>query len=132
MQKPNTKSQNDKAKFKKDFIKRLVKLAVRSLKFADTLRKNRNLWSVADQFTRSVTSIGANVVEAQGAGTKRDYTRFFEIALKSSNETKFWLLVIKDYNLESKIKKEANQLLKEVVEVSNIIGSSILTLKNRR
>jgi four helix bundle protein len=121
--------QTDKAKFKQNFIKRLIALTVRGLKFADILRKNRNLWGPADQFVRSLTSIGANVVEAKSASSKRDYTNYFQIALKSANETKFWLLVIKEYSPDNA--KEAQEILNEVIEVSKIIGSSILTLKGK-
>lgn len=122
--------QNDKAKFKQDFIQRLIKLAVKGLHFTDVLRKNRNLWSIADQCVRSLTSIGANVVEAKSASSKKDYIHFFEIALKSANETKFRLIIIKEYAPEHK--QEAQAILTEVTEISKIIASSVLTMKHKK
>ena len=121
--------ENDKAKFKKEFISRLITLTVRTLRFSEQLRKNRNLWAFADQLIRCTGSIGANVVEAKGSGSRRDYTRFFEIALKSANETRYWLIVVKEYS--SEYQNEAAELLSEVDQVANIICSSIITLKGK-
>ncbi|MEW6163180.1 MAG: four helix bundle protein [Nitrospirota bacterium] len=39
---------------------------------------------------RSATSIGANIIEAQAASSRRDFRNFLNHALKSANETKFW------------------------------------------
>jgi four helix bundle protein len=118
------------SKFKEEFFKRLIKFSVRVVKFAERLRKERILWPVVDQLVRSSTSIGANVIEAKSASSKRDYIRYFEIALKSANETKYWLIVIKE--TMPNLKEETNQLLQEVTEISNIIASGILTMKSRK
>ena len=122
--------QNDKEKFKKNFIKRLIYLSIDIIRFAEDLKRNKAFWPIIDQLIRSATSIGANIVEAKSSSSKRDYIRFFEIALKSANETKYWLILIRE--AMPKFTKEANNLLKEVDEISKIIGSSVLTLKGRR
>jgi len=70
------------------------------------------------------------VIEAKSSSSKRDYLRFFEIALKSANETKYWLILVKESQPEFRL--ETEQLLKEVDEISRIIGASILTLKGKR
>lgn len=122
--------QNEKQKFKEDFIRRLIKFSIKILRFCEKMRVRRILWSVIDQLIRSATSIGANVVEAKSSSSRKDYLRFFEIALKSANETKYWLILIKESM--SEFKEEAEQLLKEADEISKIIGASILTLKGKR
>ena len=122
--------QNDKEKFKKNFIKRLIYLSIDIIRFAEDLKRNKAFWPIIDQLIRSATSIGANIVEAKSSSSKRDYIRFFEIALKSSNETKYWLILIRE--AMPRFTKEANNLLKEVDEISKIIGSSVLTLKGRK
>jgi len=124
--------QNEKEKFKKEFIKRLVKFSVSTIVFAKKLRKDRNLWSIADQLIRCVTSIGANVVEAKASSSKKDYIKFFEIALKSANEAKYWFIVIMETVKSNTLNSEAGKLLKEADEISRIIGSSVLTLKGKR
>lgn len=45
--------------------------------------------SLFDQLIRSATSIGANVIEGRAGSSKKDWIKFFTIALKSANETKY-------------------------------------------
>lgn len=87
-------------------------------------------WIISDQLLRSATSIGANVIEAQAASSKRDFIRFFEISLKSANETKYWLGLLRDSTNADK--KEINNQLQENGEIAKILGASLLTLKNKR
>ena len=118
------------SKFKEKFIKRLVYFSINTIKFCYKIQKERILWSIIDQLIRSVTSIGANVVEAKSASSKKDYIRYFEIALKSANETKYWLILIKE--IVPQFEKDAELLLKEVTEISNILASGILTMKGKK
>lgn len=122
--------QDDKSKFKEDFNKRLVKFSLEILQFSDKLRKDRLFWPIVDQLIRSATSIGANVIEAKSSSSKKDYIKFFEIALKSANETKYWLILIRESRKE--LKDKVNNLLLEVNQISKVIASSILTLKGRK
>ena len=122
--------QNEKEKFKEDFIRRLIRFSIRILKFCEKMRVKRILWSIIDQLIRSATSIGANVVEAKSSSSRKDYLRFFEIALKSANETKYWLILIRESMPE--FKAETKQLLKEADEISKVIGASVLTLKGKK
>lgn len=70
------------------------------------------------------------MVEAQGAASRKDYTNFFSHALKSANETKFWLGLLRD---SGKAKKEAtDKLLKEATELAKILATSIVTLKGKK
>jgi len=121
--------QNDKSKFKEEFIKRLINFSINILKFSDKIREKRILWSITDQLIRSATSIGANVVEAKASSSRRDYIKFFEIALKSANETTYWIVLIKELTPEHNL--ELEQLHNEAKEISKILGSSVLTLKGK-
>jgi four helix bundle protein len=88
---------------------------------------------VKSQLTRSGTSIGANYFEARGASSKKDFQNFFAIALKSANESIFWLNVLKDVGFISKeIEKEHQDLVSETKEIAKILASSILTMKGKR
>lgn len=71
-----------------------------------------------------------NYVEAQAASSKRDFTNFFNHSLKSANESKLWLALLRDTSKADK--EQVNVLLKELTEVANIFGSSILTLKGKK
>jgi four helix bundle protein len=126
----NEKSKSKKEEFKKEFNRRVIKFSLEVLKFYEQMKGKRMIWPIIDQLIRSATSIGANVIEAKSSSSKRDYLRFFEIALKSANETKYWLILVKESQPEFKL--EIEQLLKEVDEISRIIGASVLTLKGKR
>ena len=110
---------------------RVYIFALNVIKFIDTL--NRKDWSVqviAKQLLRSGTSIGANIIEAHGSSTKKDFINFFHHALKSANETKFWLALLQ--NTKKSNYKSTSILLKETVEIAKIIGASIATMKGKR
>ena len=87
-------------------------------------------YSLIDQLLRSSTSIGANVIEGKSGNSRKNLEYFFSIALRSANETKYWLCLIRDtININ---KEEINELVLEVNQLSKIIGRSILTLKAKK
>jgi len=122
--------QNRNSNFKDDFNKRLIEFAVNIIQFCSKLRKNRDFWVIADQLLDSGTSMGSNVHEAKSSSSKRDYIKFFEIALKSANETIFWLIVVATSLAE--LKTEALEHKREAEEIARILASGILTMKGRR
>jgi four helix bundle protein len=86
--------------------------------------------SIIDQLLRSGTSIGANVIEAKSGNSNKNLISFYSIALRSANETKYWLCLIRDTMDVNKTK--VRELLKEADEISKIIAKSILTLKQNQ
>ena len=56
--------------------------------------KGKKEYSLADQFFRSGTSIGANCSEATNAVSKADFANKLGIALKEANETCHWIDVM--------------------------------------
>jgi len=83
--------------------------------------------SLFDQLLRSATSIGANFVEGKAGSSKKDWKNYFAIALKSANETKYCLCLIRDAIDVSKPK--VSELVKEADEISKIIASIIVNAK---
>lgn len=76
----------------KDFLKfRSYKFAVAVVRFVDALENRSTQFSIRDQLIRAATSVGANIVEARSASSKRDFLRFYEIALKSSTKQRKYL-----------------------------------------
>ncbi|KKQ53053.1 MAG: hypothetical protein US70_C0006G0023 [Parcubacteria group bacterium GW2011_GWD2_38_11] len=122
--------ENDKAKFKNEFKRRLYNFVLRLIKFIDKLPKGMVSDVMGKQLLRSGTSILANYIEANSASSKKDFINFFTHSLKSSNESKVWITLLRDTNKGDKI--ELEWLLKELIEISNIIASSILTLKGKK
>jgi four helix bundle protein len=97
------------------------------IRFVGECQYERIYFSVFDQLLRSSTSIGANVVEGGSGSTKKDFINFFRIALKSANETKYWLCLIRDTVAVDKNKLEEH--LKEADELSKILAAIILKAK---
>jgi four helix bundle protein len=86
--------------------------------------------SMFDQLVRSSTSIGANLVEGKAGGSKKDWKNFYVIALKSANETKYWLCLIRDTIEVDRVKIES--LLKEADEISKIIATIIVNAEIKK
>ena len=123
--------QNNSEKYKMDLKKRAYFYALDVIRFIDGVdKKDFTVEVIVKQLLRSATSIGANIIEAQAGSTKKDFTNFFSYALKSANETKFWLALLRDSGKGNK--ESVNELLQEVTELANILASSILTLKGKK
>lgn len=122
--------QNHNPNFKIEFYNRLIKFSLDIISFCNTARNDKNLWSIVDQLIRSATSIGANIIEAKASSSKLDYIRFFQIALKSANETKYWLILFRESS--STLKNKADMLLDEATQIANIIAAGIITMKGKR
>ncbi len=122
--------EKDNEKFKKEFKKRLYNWVLRLIKFIDSLPKSMVSEVMGKQLLRSGTSVLANYIEANSASSKKDFINFFTHSLKSGNESKVWLTLLRD--LSKGDKTELGWLLKELIEICNIIATSILTLKGKR
>ncbi len=86
--------------------------------------------TLGKQLLRSATSIGANVMEAKSSSSRKDFINYYSYSLKSANETKFWLQLLKDSGKLPKDKIEP--LLKETYELSNILAACILSMKDKQ
>jgi four helix bundle protein len=129
-QKSNLKNQSHNSKVKNEFRERCYNYSIAVIKLIKDLPEKRIYWTLSDQLLRSATSIGANIVEAKSASSKRDFIKFYEIALKSANETKYWLGLLRDA-LEAD-KSGINKLLRETSEIANILAASLLTMKGKK
>jgi four helix bundle protein len=122
--------QNDKSKFKEDFKKRLYQFTLRLIRFLDSMPKDNVSLRLGDQLLRSGTSIIGNYVEARAASSRKDFTNFLNTALKSANESKLWVALLRDSGRAKA--EDAAWFLRELEEVANILASSVLTLKGKR
>lgn len=84
---------------------------------------------ISKQLLRSSTSIGANLVEARAASSRLEFKRFYEISLKSANETKYWLALLRDGQLIDR--KIIDPLLCETIEIANMLAQGVLSLKRK-
>ena len=84
---------------------------------------------LSKQVLRSGTSIGANIHEAVGSESKKDFIHKLRIAVKEARETSYWLNLLKDSNyLPNDEFVRLNNLCDELIRILNSI---ILTTKER-
>ena len=113
--------------YKSDLRERTFIFSVNILKYVGDLPKKRAYRIVGDQLGRCGSSIGANVHEAHGSSSRPEYRRFHEIALKSANETKYWILILKELKGDE---EKLIVLYDEAVELAKILGSIVIKLKS--
>jgi four helix bundle protein len=123
-------AQNHNSKSKSELRERSYNFSIKTIKFLEGLPDKRIYWAITNQLLRSATSIGANIIEAKSSSSKKDFIRFFEIALKSANETEYWLGLLKDaLNVDG---DNFEYLKNETEQISKMIAASLLTMKNKR
>ena len=110
---------------------RTLDYAVRIVQFCLKLQKSNEYRPLTNQLIRSGTSVGANMEEADGAISKRDFINKVSISYKEAKESVYWLKIINRAGLLGDINNlnELDYLLKEGKEVRNIVAS---ILKNAR
>lgn len=84
--------------------------------------------ALAKQVLRSGTSVGANIEEAIGAYSKREFLTKITIAHKEIRETKYWLELLKQSKYISISNFQDTYTLAE--EISKILAKTIITTKN--
>lgn len=86
----------EKKKKADEFKKRLYNFTLKLIELIEKLPKDNVSRRIGDQLLRSGTSIIANYIEGKAASSKKDFANFINIFLKSSNESKLWLSLLKD------------------------------------
>ncbi len=115
-------------KYENDIRVRTKKFAVRIVKLTRELKASSVDYPLRDQLLRSGTSVGANVREAKVSSSKKELIRFYEIALRSANESDYWMEVIEDgYELNNDLMKNDKT---ELMEISKVLASIIINLKD--
>ena len=122
--------QSQSVKPKADLKDRAYAYAIRVINFIDTLPNDKTTQVIANQLLRSATSIGANIIEARGSSSKRDFANFFSYSLKSANESIYWLGLLRDARKVNG--PEMRFLIDETGQIAKMLGASWLTLKGKR
>ena len=72
---------------------------------------------------RSGTSIGANVVEAQAAISKKEFRNKMSIALKEAVESRYWIKLLSDSGYLTK--NQAQSLLDDLEEIIKLLSKIV-------
>ncbi|MEA3493189.1 MAG: four helix bundle protein [Candidatus Margulisiibacteriota bacterium] len=116
---------------KYDIKDRTYRFALEMVKFSRILLRNSEIRDIGRQIIRSGTSIGANVEEADGARSRKEFGNKTTIARNEAKETAYWLRLIinsKSLNNAANIEK-AKMLLSECNELVKILSSIIEKVK---
>ncbi|MBI2273658.1 MAG: four helix bundle protein [Chitinophagaceae bacterium] len=101
--------------------------ALRIIKLYVYLRSIKKEYLLSAQIVRSGTSIGANIEEATGGSSRKDFKAKLDIAYKEARETRYWIRLFRDSAiLDSKL---ADSLLKDCEELIKLLTAIINTLK---
>mgnify|MGYP001797368133 CR=1 FL=1 len=96
---------------------------LRIIKLFLHLKQKKIERDLCSQLLRSGTSIGANIEEAIGGSSRKDFIHKLEIAYREARETRYWLRLLKESDLlEIKL---ANSLLEDCEEILKILTSII-------
>lgn len=121
---------SEKEKFVTALKKRLYRFVLTLIEFLDELPGDMISRRIGDQLFRSGSSILSNYLEGQSACSKKEFTNFLTISLKSANESKMWIALLRDSKRAASQKTAWFQ--GELEEISKILASSILKCKGKR
>ena len=111
----------------KDLKLRCYQFSLSVVRFLRMIKYDSLNSVIVKQLMRSASSVGANVVEAKNSSSRLEFKRYYEISLKSCNESKYWICLLRDgFDLAG---EELNKILKEVDEISKILAASVIKLK---
>jgi len=102
--------------------------AVRIVKVYQYLCSEKKEFVLSKQILRCGTSIGANVEEAIGGQSKKDFFAKLTISYKEARETHYWIRLLTDTGYINK--EESESLLADVTELLKIIGSIQKSIRN--
>jgi len=102
--------------------------ALAIVKLSQELNQNKQ-YVLSRQLLKSGTSVGANIEEAVGGQTKKDFRAKLFIAYKEARESHYWLRLLRDSNLISS--KKAELILSDCQELKRILGAILVTLNKK-
>ncbi|GBD97533.1 MAG TPA: four helix bundle protein [Nitrospirae bacterium] len=102
--------------------------ALRIIRLYKFLVEEQKEFVLSKQILKSGTSIGANIEEAIGGQSGKDFLSKMSIAYKETRETHYWLRLLRDSEyLKSNV---TDKVLNDCEELLKIIGSISRKMKN--
>jgi len=91
------------------------------------LRYEKKEFILSKQLLRSGTSVGANVEEAIGGQSEKDFYAKLTISYKEARESVYWIKLLTATNYLTK--EQSQKILNDAIEICKIIGKIQLTIK---
>ena len=101
--------------------------ALEILKLCRWLSETKKEYVISKQLLKSGTSIGANVEEAIGGQSRKDFHAKLTIAYKEARETHFWIRLLQDADILDK--KITEKVLNDCTELLKLLTSILKTLQ---
>ena len=101
--------------------------AIRIVELYKYLKNSKREFTLSRQILRAGTSIGANIEEAIGGQSKKDFISKLSIAYKESRETNYWLRILKDTNYITA--EEFQSIIVDLNEIQKLLVTIIKTSK---
>jgi four helix bundle protein len=122
---------NSTAKTSNPVLEKSYKFALRIVKLHAHLSKDLKQFEISSQILRSGTSIGANIEEAIGGASRKDFTNKLAISYKEARETKYWLRLLRDSeilenSLAESLLTDCEELLKLLYSIFNSTRQNII------
>lgn len=113
---------NPKAQIIFERIKQCIKLTADII---NGMPKTIASFKVGGQLMDSITSVGANFIEAQSARSKKEFISIMNIVLREAKESLYWFDIIQELKLYPNDKIES--LTKETEQLIKIFASIVIT-----
>ncbi len=113
--------------FEQDLKERMKRLGVHAIRIVEGLPRSQSAEIVGKQLIRCATSVGANYRAACRARSKADFIGKLAIAEEESDETMYWVEILKELNLGDG--EHLGALHKEAEEITKILTASGKTAK---
>ncbi len=104
--------------------------AVRIVNFAKYLKQDKKEFELASKIIKAGTAIGANIPEAIGAISNKEFIAKMQLAYQKSRETSFLLKVIHGSKIIDTT--EYNSMYNNADELNKILSSILKTTKNNK
>lgn len=105
-------------------------LALHVIAVCDKIDSNKGRGVLINQITRSATSVGANIHEANYASSKADFINKLHIALKECIETEYWIELLSGSDCITD--ETAKSLFQECGVIRRMLVKSVTTAKNNQ
>jgi four helix bundle protein len=103
------------------------RFSVRLLNLQQQLINNKKDLTLFRQLLRSGTSIGANITEAQGAQSQKDFILKMSIAQKEAKESNYWIRLFTETGFIDH--NTGVEMLNEINLIDKVLSKILITAK---
>ena len=105
------------------------KFAIRIVNAYKHLVKDKKEYVLSKQLLRAGTSVGANLAEANGAISDKEFRAKISISYKEIQEVKYWLSLLKDTGYITN--KTFTSIYHDAEEISKILYKLLKTMESK-